>query len=707
LRQPNGKNLNLSVSAESDKPNSPQPNSVGRTLFRHPAFISLLLALATVIVFARVGGFEFVNYDDPDYVTSNSHIQNGLNLKSVIWALKSGHASNWHPLTWISHIVDWDLFGDKPRGHHLMSVALHIANTVLVFLVLNAMTGALWRSAMVAALFGLHPMHVESVAWVSERKDVLSGLFFLLTLWAYRQYSVSSPQSSRRNTEARWSWYTGSLAFFALGLTSKPMLVTVPFVLLLLDYWPLGRSDRIRWNCWRKLLLEKIPFFALSAISSVITFQVQRKGGAVSTSLDLSGRIANAIVSYARYVGKLLWPENLSVLYPHPGHWGGSAIIGSTIFLIAALAAVIFLSRGRDYLLVGWLWFVGMLVPAIGLIQVGIQSMADRYSYLPSIGFFIVLVWGIAELAERAIRVPVRNVVLASVSALTLLVCSTLTVQQLSYWRNSKELFRRAAKVTRDNYLAYNNLGFYLWGKGKTQEAMENYQKSLEIKPDYEDALNNMGFALAGRKRHAEAIGYYERALRVKPDHAEVHNNLGNALAETGNIEDAIKHYEIVLKQVPEHADAHNNLGIALAMQGKLDEAMTHFRAAIRAKPGDAGAHSNLGNGLAAQHKLDEAIKEYEESLRLRPEDSQAENNLGNALAEQGKIDPAISHYVKSVKLSPDNPETRFNLGIALERRGDTVGATTNFAEALRLKPDYAAAQNELNRLRETRASKP
>ena len=744
------------MSAESDK-----QNARARTVLRHPAIICLLLALITAAVLAQVGGFEFVNYDDPDYVTSNPHIQNGLNPKSVLWAFETGHASNWHPLTWISHIVDWDLFGDKPRGHHLMSVGFHIANTLLVFLLLNGMTGALWRSAMVAALFGLHPMHVESVAWVSERKDVLSGLFFLLTLWAYQQYSLFRIQYSEggsgvrpsagaatsaksaasgdphapfnswlaahgdgRTPVAQWSWYAASLGCFALGLMSKPMLVTVPFVLLLLDYWPLRRSaecgpsssdcdaTRVRnaesgtssngfpWNCWVKLLAEKIPFFALSAVSSIVTFLVQRKGGAVSTSLDLSGRIANAIVSYARYVGKLVWPENLSVLYPHPGHWSGSAVIGSTLFLIAASIAVVLLSRGRDYLLVGWLWFVGMLVPAIGLIQVGIQSMADRYSYLPSIGFFIMIVWGISELAERTIRDPERSAVLVSASALVLLICSAITFGQLEFWRNSEKLFRRAAFVTRDNYLAYNNLGFYLSGKGKTAEAMENYRKSLEIKPDYEDALNNVGFALAGRKRHAEAIGYYERALRVKPDHAEVHNNLGNALAETGKIEEAIKHYEMVLKQVPDHADAHNNLGIALAMQGKLDEAMTHFRAAIRAKPNDAGAHSNLGNGLAAQHKLDEAIKEYEESLRLRPNDSQAENNLGNALAEQGKLDQAIAHYVKSVALSPDNPETRFNLGIVLVRRSDTAGAITNFTEALRLKPDYAAAQNELNRLR-------
>ena len=698
-----------------------------RKYIRHPAVICGLLALVTLGAFARLSSFEFVNYDDPDYVTSNPHVKAGLSWAQVVWAFTTGHASNWHPLTWLSHILDWTLFGDHPAGHHLVSVALHIVNTILVFLVFRRMTGALWRSAMLAALFGLHPMHVESVAWVSERKDVLSGLFFLLTLGAYARYvevagkySVFSVQYSERAGAVAvrradvLRWYVVTIILFALGLMSKPMLVTVPFVLLLLDYWPLSRNaesatksweakgleQRNRLGCWGMLLLEKVPFLLLSLASSVVTFMVQRKGGAVSTSISLAGRIANAVVSYARYVGKLLCPMNLSVLYPHPGHWGADAIIGSSFFLLALFIVVFLLARGRRYLPVGWLWFVGMLVPAIGLVQVGIQSMADRYSYLPSIGLFVALVWGIAEFADRKIRASARGIILATASALALLVCARITVQQTGFWRNSESLFRRATQVTKNNYLAYNNLGFYLSGKGKIREAMENYEKALQIDPNYEDALNNIGFALAGLKRHQEAIPYYEKALRIKPKHAEVHNNLGNALAETGKIEEAITHYRVVLEQVPDHADAHNNLGIALAMQGKLDEAMTHFRLAIHFKPSDAGAHSNLGNGLAAQHKLAEAIKEYEESLRLRPEDSQAENNLGNVLAEQGKLDEAITHYQKSVSLTPDNPETRFNLSIVLIRRGNVEGAITNLTEALRLKPDYAAAQNELNRLR-------
>jgi tetratricopeptide (TPR) repeat protein len=698
-----------------------------RKWIRHPAVICGLLAIVTLSAFARVGSFEFVNYDDPDYVTSNSHVKAGLTWAEVGWAFTTGHASNWHPLTWLSHIFDWTLFGEDPAGHHLTSVGFHMVNTVLVFLVFRKMTGALWRSAMLAALFGLHPMHVESVAWVSERKDVLSGLFFLLALGAYAryvevvgEYSVFSLQYSEAVGEQpskrgeAWRWYLATVVAFALGLMSKPMLVTVPFVLLLLDYWPLARSAECgvpsagskklgtlsKGICWGRLALEKVPFVVLSLGSCIVTFIVQRKGGAVSTSLGLAGRIANAVVSYARYVGKLLFPVNLSVLYPHPGHWGADAIIGSSLFLLALFTVVFLLGRRRRYLPVGWLWFIGMLVPAIGLVQVGIQSMADRYSYLPSIGFFLALVWGIAEFADRNIRASARVGILTPASALALLVCALITFRQAAFWRNSESLFRRAAQVTRNNYLAYNNLGFYLSGKGKIREAMENYEKALQIDPNYEDALNNMGFALAGLKRHQDAIPYYEKALRIKPKHAEVHNNLGNALAETGKIEEAITHYKIVLEQVPDHADAHNNLGIALAMQGKLDEAMTHFRLAIHFKPTDPGAHSNLGNGLAAQHKLDEAIKEYEESLRLRPEDSQAENNLGNVLAEQGKLDKAIAHYQKSVSLGPDNPETRFNLGIVLIRRGNPEGATTNFSEALRLKPDYAAALNELNRLR-------
>ena len=342
-------------------------------------------------------------------------------------------------------------------------------------------------------------------------------------------------------------------------------------------------------------------------------------------------------------------------------------MIASAGLLLAIFAAVLLLARKRPYLAVGWLWFCGTLVPVIGLVQVGIQSMADRYTYVPLIGLFIMLVWGIDDLIPAR---PWRGSALAIGAALLLAACALLTERQIRFWRDSEALFRHAVQVTRDNYLAYNNLGFYLSGQGRTAEAMENYRLSLKINPAYEDALNNLGYALAGQKKYAEAIPLYEAALRIRPNHAEVHNNLGNALSETGKIDEAIQHYLIVLQQKPDHADAHNNLGIALAMKGKLDEAIPHFHEAIRCKPSYASAHSNLGNALAVQHKLDEAIKEYQESLRLKPDDAQAHNNLGNALAEQGKVEEAIGHYREALRLNTDNPEAHFNLALALHAPG-------------------------------------
>jgi tetratricopeptide (TPR) repeat protein len=673
---------------------------------RRPGFLCLLLALATLALYLPVARQGFVNYDDSDYVTENAHVQSGLQWQNVVWAFTTGHASNWHPLTWLSHMLDCQLFGLKAGPEHLVSTGFHIANTLLLFLLLRRMTGALWRSAFVAALFALHPLHVESVAWVSERKDVLSALFFLLTVGAYVRYAeilgleskAQSPGAGApRLTLHASRYYLVSLTLFTLGLMSKPMLVTLPFVLLLLDYWPLQRFRPSTFNpqpttCFR-LVAEKAPFVLLAAASSVITFIVQRKGGAVSTSLSVGARVANALVSYVRYIGKMLWPQNLSILYPHPGHWPAWQVIACAGLLLAVSAAVILLARRRPYLAVGWLWFCGTLVPVIGLVQVGIQSMADRYTYVPLIGLFIMLAWGIDDLVP--VR-PWRTRALAIGAALSLAACAFLTERQIRFWRDSEALFRHAVHVTRDNYLAYNNLGFYLSGQGRAAEAMENYRLSLKINPAYEDALNNLGYALAGQKKYADAIPLYLAALRIKPNHAEVHNNLGNALSETGKIDEAIQHYLIVLQQKPDHADAHNNLGIALAMKGKLDEAIPHFHEAIRSKPSYASAHSNLGNALAVQHKLAEAIQEYQESLRLKPEDAQAHNNLGNALAELGKVEDAIGHYREALRLNADNPEAHFNLALALLRQGKREEAMANLTAALRLKPDYAEAQAQL-----------
>ncbi|HTL57006.1 MAG TPA: tetratricopeptide repeat protein [Candidatus Limnocylindrales bacterium] len=706
------------LSKRADRPATSQ--STGEKWLA-PSRISLLLILATLAIYWLAALNDFVNYDDPDYVTSNNHVQGGFRWRNIVWAFTSGDASNWHPLTWLSHMIDWQLFGNRPGAHHLTSVIFHIANTVLLFLVLREMTGAHWRSAFVAALFALHPLHVESVAWISERKDVLSTLFFILTLGAYTRYVRCHTRNSPKASPApgvlgmpcSTFYYCAALLLFALGLMSKPMLVTVPALLLLLDYWPLNRLSRkageevgrIRFLnksespyalSYSYAILEKIPFFILTVVSCVITFLVQRKGGAVSASISLLERVANAFVSYARYLGKMFWPVDLSVLYPHPGHWPAWQVTAAVILVLGITVIVTVLARSRPYLAVGWFWFVGSLIPVIGLIQVGIQSMADRYTYIPMIGLCIGLVWGVCELVPVS---PARGHLFALTGGLSLLACAGLTARQIFFWHDSESLFQRAVTVTSRNYLAYNNLGFYLANHGKSDDALVNYRKALEINPLYEDALNNIGYALAGAKKPMEAIPYYEAALRVRPKHVEVHNNLGNALSEIGQIPAAIEHYRFVLNEKPEHADAHNNIGIALAMQGHLDEAIEHFRAAIHFKPNYASAHSNLGNAFAAQRKFNEAIAEYQESLRLNPSDAQAHNNLGNVLAEQNRLDEAIQHYSEALRLNEDNPEAQFNLGMAFARLGKPDEAAAHYRQALRLKPNYPAARQQLESL--------
>ncbi len=650
-----------------------------------------LILLATVWMYAPGYHHEFVNYDDPDYVTANSHVNTGLTWENLRWAFTTGHVSNWHPVTWLTHQLDCTWFGMSPGGPHLVNLGYHLFNTVLLFLTLRAFTGARGRSLVVTGLFALHPLHVESVAWISERKDVLSATFFFLTLLSYWKYT--------RDTGSRGSkavWYAAALAAFVLGLMSKPMLVTVPFLLLLLDFWPLRRLD-FSTPTWRRqapwLLLEKVPFIALSAASCVATFLVQREGGAVSISLALGARLGNAVVACLRYLGKMVWPLDLAVLYPHPGYWPVWAVTISAAVVIGVSIGAVYCWRERPWFLAGWCWFLGMLVPVVGIVQVGIQSMADRYTYLPMIGLFVAIVWGTGEALARNQAPPRAGFVLAG---LVLLVCAGLGRAQVGVWRNSETLFLRAVQVTPDNYLAYNNLGFYYSGQGRIAEAMAQYQKSLDINPQYADALNNMGHALAGQRRHAEAIPYYEKALRAEPGNPEVRNNYGNSLSELSRVDEAIAQYRLVLAKNAQHADANNNLGIALAMQGRLEEAVGYFRTAIASKRNYASAHSNLGNALAALKKLDEAIEQYQVCLSLNPKDPQAQNNLANVLVEQGKVQEAVGHYEEAIRLNPDNPEAHYNLGLSLRRLNRREEATRHLREALRLRPGYVDAQRAL-----------
>lgn len=668
---------------------------------------------------------DFVNYDDLGYVTENRHVQEGLSGAVVKWAFTTGDQSNWHPLTWLSHALDCQLYGLKPAGHHLTSLLFHTANSLLLFWLLLRMTGAMWRSAFVAALFAWHPAHVESVAWVSERKDVLSAFFALLTLLAYARYASGfkvhpPPPKAMEDRGSKFKvYYVVALVSFALGLMAKPMLVTLPFVMLLIDYWPLQRIYDLRFEIYEPpksgsaprrvsareegaeagvslgwALLEKVPFLLLAAGSSAVTYLVQRHGGAVSTTISIGQRLANAVVSYMRYTGKLLWPENLSVLYPHPGTWPAGWVVAASVFLVVVSAGVIWMRR-RAYLPVGWLWFLGMLVPVIGFVQVGVQSMADRYTYLPAIGLFIMVAWGAPELFGRLAGVKW----LPFAGGAALLGCLAVTSQQVDYWKDSETLFSRAVAVTDKNYLAYNNLGFYLSNHHKIDEALTNYEKSLEINPNYEDAQNNLGHALAQKGRLDEAIAHYRIALRIKPELAEAHNNLGNALGGQGKSDEAIAEYLTALKLDPQNENALNNLGIARAMQGKPEEAGRLLLEAVRLKPSDASAHGNLGTLYASQNKLQDAAEQFRIALQLDPDDAKSHNNMGNVLSQLGKPAEATEHYQTALKLQPANPEANYNLGLVLLQQGRRQEAISHFAEALRLRPDYAEAQRQLTAL--------
>jgi Flp pilus assembly protein TadD len=570
--------------------------------------IAVLLALVTIALYWPATSHDFVNYDDNFYVTSNVHVQNGLTLESLKWAFFNPVAANWHPLTLLSHMLDCQLFGLKPWGHHLTSVLLHAVNTVLVFLFLRRLTDAIWRSLLVAAVFGLHPLHVESVAWVAERKDVLSTCFSLLALIFYARYvrcvtsgtcQVTGPKVIPASVLSRVTchpslFYGLALFFFALGLMSKPMLVTWPFVMLLLDYWPL---ERFKPGCAWRLVGEKIPFFALAAVASVVTFVVQQHGGALGEgeNLPFGARSGNALISYCRYLAKMFWPTDLAIFYPHPGYWPLERVFFAG-GLIVGISVLLYVKRRRyPFLLMGWLWFCGTLVPVIGLVQVGEQAMADRYTYIPSLGMLIVVIWGAYELT-RSWRY--QELALSVAGCAVIVLCLGLTRQQLGHWKDSESLFRHALEVTENNYLAHNDLGTALDRKGQTDEAISQFRTAIRLTPDYAEAHNNLGIALVEKGQTDEAISQFQEAIRLKPDDAEAHSNLGNALVEKGQTDEAISQYQEAIRLKPDDAEAHNNLGSALVKKGQTDEAINQYQEAIRLKPDCAEARNNLAHAL-------------------------------------------------------------------------------------------------------------
>jgi hypothetical protein len=505
--------------------------------------VCLLLTAFTLAVFWQVQFNDFILYDDPSYVTSNRHVQSGLTGRGIFWALTTTDVSNWHPLMWLSLMLDFDLFRLNPAGYHWTNLLFHVANVILLLTVLKRMTGDLWRSSLVAALFAIHPLHVESVAWISERKDVLSTFFWILTMWAYIRYT--------ERPEARN--YLLVIAAFVLGLMAKPMLVTLPFVLLLLDVWPLRRlripftgseetlsADREdRRITWFHALWEKMPLFFLSVLSGVITYLVQKSWKSVG-SLDmfpLEIRMVNALISYVHYIRKMFWPSDLSFFYPYVVWWSPWLVVGVAL-LLAGLTILVLRVRGtRPYLAVGWLWYLGTLVPVIGFVQVGSQAMADRYTYVPLIGLFMMIAWGVPELLGKwRFRKPLLSV-LSGVILFVLAVCSW---QQVQHWRNSVTLFEYALSVTSGNYLAHNNVGVALSLAGRTEEAVRHYSAALQIKPDYADAHNNLGVTLAAQGKVDEAIDHYAAALRIFPNHEKARINLATVIISKEKQEKAV-----------------------------------------------------------------------------------------------------------------------------------------------------------------------
>ena len=593
--------------------------------------------VTTITVYWPATRCGFVNFDDDLYVTSNLHVQNGLSLENIKWAFLNPVASNWHPLTVLSHMLDCQIFGLNPRGHHLTSILLQALNAALVFGLLQLMTGAMWRSLLVAALFAVHPLHVESVVWVSERKDLLSGFWGLLSLVFYVSYAQKRMTLENRKQElygnslpadrSQTLDYLLALIFLAFGLMSKAMLVTWPFVLLLLDYWPLERFQPSRL---RSLAMEKVPLFALAAMAGVMTLLVQQHAGAMAPveSLPMGERCENSLISYCRYLGKLFLPENLSVFYPHPGFWPLGQVFMAGLLIIAL--SVLFLLQKRHYpfSLMGWLWFIGTLVPVIGLVQVGDQSLADRYVYLPSLGVLIMVIWGADEVTQGWRH---RVVVLSGAGLAAIVLCITLTRQQIGYWQDSEILFQHALAVTKNNHIAHNNYGAVLEEKGQLDDAISQFEEAIRLRSDDAPAHYNLGNAFARKNLFDEAINQYQEVIRLEPDDVPNHINLGNVFYQKGQLDKAVNQYREALRLEPDNATAHYNLGKILDKMGQTEEAIHQCQEAIRLKPDYAEAHNNLGYILQSAGRVDEAIHQYQEAIRLRPDYALARNNLAKA----------------------------------------------------------------------------
>jgi protein O-mannosyl-transferase len=600
--------------------------------------IGLLLAAMTLILYWPVQEFDFVNFDDDVFLGDNLPSYNGLSKEGLAWAFRTFHTGNWHPLTWMSHMADIEIYGLHAGGHHRTNALIHAAAVVLLFLVLSGMTQSTWASALVAALFAIHPLHVESVAWVAERKDVLSGFFWILTMGMYARYA-EHPTTGR---------YLLVVLSFGMGLMSKPMIVTLPFVLLLLDYWPLRRyaGTRTSFDRWwgqaktsgrtvvLRLVVEKVPLFLLAAVSSYVTLIAQREVGAIWSieKMPIAVRLANALVSYMEYIRKMLWPADLAVLYPHAGVPETWKIGAAVLLLVSISYLAVRKARVMPFLLVGWFWYLGTLVPVIGIVQVGSQSMADRYTYIPLVGLFIAVAWGMKSIVERQPkwRHAVIAILLVALSGLLL-----VAKAQVETWKNSVTLFEQALAATEINPMAHNNIGAFYMDQNDCHKAVPHFLKAIQMKANYASPYHGLGVCASRETPPTGAMYFFRKALEIDP-------RLTSALVDRG---------------------------VLFMKQGKLDEAIEDFRQALRIKPDHEGAHTNTGLILLQRGKLEEAEFHLGEALRVNPRNAEALNNLGLVRMEQGRVEDAVASFLKARELMPGNSTIETNLRIACEKR--------------------------------------
>ncbi len=638
-------------------------SSVGR---RKPViFLAILLAAGVLLTFLPATRNGFVNYDDPDYVTANAHVQRGLSWENFSWALRTNYASNWHPVTWLSHMLDCTLFGQNAAGHHATSIFLHAITTAFVFLLFWKMTGATGRSLVLAALFGLHPLRVESVAWICERKDVLAAFFGVLTLGFY----VLWVERVRGGTRKAAIYYGAAIVCYALGLMSKSMLVSLPFVMLLLDYWPLRRwRFSIQNTNARRLITEKLSFFVLAVVVSAITLVVQKNAGAVKTmaSYPVVTRWENAAISYCRYLGKFFCPVDLAAFYPHPVYWP----LVSVTFAVCLLLWISFLAlRSRHthpYFLVGWLWFLGTAVPVIGLVQVGAQSMADRYTYIPSIGATIVLVWGIYDLTKDRLwlkRVlPLATIFILGTSAI-------LTRKQIGYWHNSETLFRHAIAATGKNPVAHMNLGVALLDQNRSKEGLRELKTAVELAPHYAEAHLTFATALEKTGQYDAAITELDEVIRLNPQSAKAYFEAGVVLDKTGHPSESAHFFEEAIKRDSTFAEAHRNLGVELEKAAQPERAIAEYSEALRLDPNYVEAHQSLGALLFNSGRIEKARLHFARALELEPGSAVAHNDMAGALFVLGRVDDAVAQYKEALRLKPDFTEARTNLNGVLQAK--------------------------------------